>query len=141
MLAVGFQMFLLDWNGYQSLVTRKPFPPNNDLQECTSIIGEPKQAVAVQTKLGSDPVNGKTVASSNNININLIHDHLKCLNTNSSVMHDDLDIKKLQDLERIGVRSIDKVHDEVLDTISFNGGDIQLNCHQKVGHKPLPSNP
>ena len=114
----------------------------HELQEDKVIRGEPGKPVAVQTKLGwvlSGPLKGKTVASSNNVNINLVHDPSKRLHVNSSVRLDD-EVKQLWDLETIGIRSTDEVHDELLDNVSFNGERYLVKLPWKVGHKPLPSN-
>ena len=112
------------------------------MQEDRVIRGKPGEPVAVQTKLGwvlSGPLKGKVVASHNNVNVNLIHDRPTNLHVDSSARLND-EVQKLWDLEAIGIRSTDEVHEELLDNISFNGERYSVKLPWKVGHKPLPSN-
>lgn len=50
------------------------------------------------------------------------------------------EVMKLWDLETLGIRSTDKVHEEFLDTIEHNGIRYSVRLPWKMGHKPLPTN-
>ena len=114
----------------------------HELQEDRVIRGEPGEPVAVQTKLGwvlSGPLKGKVVGSHKNINVNLIHDPLPNFHIDSSAKLNG-EVQKLWDLETLGIRSTDEVHEELLDNVTFNGERYSVKLPWKVGHKPLPSN-
>ena len=46
----------------------------------------------------------------------------------------------LWDFDSIGIREADKVHESVLDAITFTGSRYSVGPPWKIGHKPLPSN-
>ena len=52
----------------------------------------------------------------------------------------DSNLHKLWDLDSIGIREEDKVHESVLDDIAFTGSRYSVGLPWKLGHKPLPSN-
>ncbi|XP_065061319.1 uncharacterized protein LOC135688408 [Rhopilema esculentum] len=111
-----------------------------ELQGDTVIRGEPGEPVAVQTKLGwvlSGPLIGMKVASCENSSVNLILDSSPANKVKSSL---DNEVQKLWDLETIGIRDTDEVHDDLLDNVSFTGERYSVKLPWKVGHKPLPSN-
>eukprot|EP00795_Rhopilema_esculentum_P016152 gene16152-biopygen907 len=92
-----------------------------ELQGDTVIRGEPGEPVAVQTKLGwvlSGPLTGMKVASCGNSSVYLILDSSAANNVKSSM---DNEVQKLWDLETIGIRATDEVHDDLLDNKSFTG--------------------
>ena len=95
----------------------------NELQEDRVIRGEPEEPVAVQTKLGwvlSGPLKGKVVGLHKNNNVSLIHDPLPNFHIDSSAKLNG-DVQKLWDLETLGIRSTDEVHEELLDNVTLNG--------------------
>ena len=47
---------------------------------------------------------------------------------------------KLWDLEKIGIRVEDEVHQSVISSISFTGGRYSVGLPWKVGHGPIPNN-
>ena len=46
----------------------------------------------------------------------------------------------LWDFDSIGIREADKVHESVLDAITFTGSRYSVGLPWKIGYKPLPSN-
>ena len=113
-------------------------------QEGGTIRGGQQEPVAVKTSLGwvlSGPLKGKKLdyLYDNDCQVNI------CIDESSSVAclgNQDLDSKlnKLWDLDSIGIREVDKVHETVLDDIKFTGYRYSVGLPWKLGHKPLPSN-
>ena len=107
-------------------------------QEDETIRGGPGEPVAVRTSLGwvlSGPLKGKTLSASiNSCSVNFA--------TESPVKQKEIDanLHKLWDLDSLGIREGDPVHETVLDSITFTGGRYSVGLPWKVGHKPLPSN-
>eukprot|EP00794_Sanderia_malayensis_P016165 gene16165-biopygen13734 len=110
-------------------------------QKGETIRGGPEEPVAVKTSLGwviSGPLKGEKLASVD-ANVNICVDSMFSLAANQK---DDLDTKvqKLWDLDSLGIREGNKVHENVLDNISFTGGRYSVGLPWKLGHKPLGSN-
>eukprot|EP00794_Sanderia_malayensis_P006437 gene6437-biopygen4765 len=51
-----------------------------------------------------------------------------------------LEVHKLWDLDTLGIRPQNEVHEKVIDNISFTGGRYSVGLPWKAGHRPLPSN-
>ena len=109
-------------------------------QEGKTIRGEEAHDhVAVKTKLGrvlSGPLKGKTAARTVSIN----------LNVSKSVTYlvggSDLEgeVKKLWDLETLGIREEESMHEPLFDNISFNGTRYSVQLPWEEGHRELPTN-
>ncbi|XP_065062455.1 uncharacterized protein LOC135689235, partial [Rhopilema esculentum] len=116
------------------------------LQDGRIIRGEPGEPVAIHTKIGwvvSGPIKGKLtdlaescssnlVVNGNGITVNLMHQNKE--------QELEQDIKKLWDLETLGIKRQDKVHAEFLDNIEFKGDRYSVCLPWKMGHKPLSTN-
>ncbi|XP_065063348.1 uncharacterized protein LOC135689914 [Rhopilema esculentum] len=116
------------------------------LQDGRIIRGEPGEPVAIHTKIGwvvSGPIKGKLtdlaescssnlVVNGNGITVNLMHQNKE--------QELEQDIKKLWDLETLGIKRQDKVHEEFLDNIEFKGDRYSVCLPWKMGHKPLSTN-
>ena len=110
-------------------------------QEGETIRGGPKEPVAVKTSLGwvlSGPLKGKTLDSNTFCNANVCVDPRS--NNIEEKQETDRKLQKLWDLDSIGIREPDKVHEHVLDDISFTGERYSVGLPWKIGHKPLPPN-
>eukprot|EP00794_Sanderia_malayensis_P012361 gene12361-biopygen9857 len=106
-------------------------------QEDETIRGGPGEPVAVKTSLGwvlSGPLKGKTLSASiNACNVNFVTQA-------ASQKEIDSNLHKLWDLDSLGIREGDPIHETVLDDITFNGTHYSVGLPWKVGHKSLPSN-
>lgn len=65
----------------------------------------------------------------------------------SLIVQDSLNIDRLEkafhklwDLDSIGIREVDDVHEEILDSISFNGIRYSVKLLWKAGREKLPTN-
>ena len=100
----------------------------------------PDEPVAVKTRLGwvlSGPLQGEKL-NSMNCSVNFCIDAISPL---ANEKHDlDLKVNRLWDLDSLGIREADKVHEHVLDNITFNGTRYSVRLPWKMGHQPLPSN-
>eukprot|EP00794_Sanderia_malayensis_P017243 gene17243-biopygen14837 len=110
-------------------------------QEDHSIRGGPNEPVAVKTTLGwvlSGPLKGKNSVSSFDNNVDLI---INAMRVSSEVKPDvDFNVHKLWDLDSIGIRERDPVHELTLDNISFTGKRYSVGLPWKAGQNNLPSN-
>ena len=106
-----------------------------------TIRGGPDEPVAVKTSLGwvlSGPVKGEKLDSID-CNVNFCIDSIPPLVAGEK--HDlDNQIQRLWDLDSLGIREKDKVHENVLDDIAFVGNRYSVGLPWKSGHKPLASN-
>ena len=108
-------------------------------QEGETIRGGPDEPVAVKTTLGwvlSGPLKGEKFDSIN-CNVNFCIDSRPAMNEKQDL---DAKLQRLWDLDSLGIREQDKVHENVLDDILFSGKRYSVGLPWKVGHKPLPSN-
>ena len=101
-----------------------------------TIRGEPDEPVAVETALGwvlSGPLKGRKIDKEQEVQVNFV--------TAESLVTDSLerDVHKLWDLETIGIRESNEVHEEFVD-ISFNGQRYSVKLPWKAGNDRLPSN-
>ena len=102
-----------------------------------TIRGEPDEPVAVETALGwvlSGPLKGRKIDKEQEVQVNFV--------TAESLVTDSLerDVHKLWDLETIGIRESNEVHEEFVDNISFNGQRYSVKLPWKAGNDRLPSN-
>ena len=74
-----------------------------------------------------------------NVNLNLILDspslHTVCNDSSLGT-----DVKKLWDLETIGISQVDDVYEDFLDNIEYTGHRYSVKLPWKMGHKPIPTN-
>ena len=112
-----------------------------NFQEGQVIRGGLKEPVAVKTALGwvlSGPVAvGKSDISDFSL-VSLVIEptplsHKEIVDVNKSV-------HKLWDLETVGIRIDNEVHQKAIDDISFNGERYSVGLPWKVGHDPVPDN-
>ncbi|XP_065068275.1 uncharacterized protein LOC135693670 [Rhopilema esculentum] len=103
--------------------------------------GGPGEPVAIKTAMGwvlSGPLQGKK-SDFNESNFNFMSESpillLKC---DRSALEDK--IQKLWDLETIGIRERNEVHETLLDNITFNGERYFVGLPWKAGNKVLPTN-
>ena len=105
------------------------------------IRGGPKEPVAVKTSLGwvlSEPLKGKTLDSNTVCSVHICVDSKFSNQTEKQEL--EMLMHNLWDLDSIGIRESDKVHESVLDAITFTGNRYSVGLPWKIGHKPLPSN-
>ena len=107
-------------------------------QDGECIRGGPGEPIAVPTSLGwvlSGPLKGKTINFSEPANINLCIDNFP-----SKKQETELDLHKLWDLDSIGIREGNEVHESVIDNITFTGSKYSVGLPWKLGHGPVPLN-
>ena len=96
--------------------------------------GGPHDPVAVRTTLGwvlSGPLQGEKLNSSV-CEVNF----LQCEQSKNL----DVQVNKLWDLDSLGIRPKDDVHESLVDNIKFTGERYSVSLPWKAGHGPLPSN-
>ena len=99
--------------------------------------GGPNEPVAVKTTLGwvlSGPLKGRTLNSIENVNAN----YLPSFPSKSDKIEDT--VQKLWDLDTIGIRPENEVHEHVIDSIVFTGKRYSVGLPWKAGHNALPTN-
>ena len=98
--------------------------------------GKDDEPVAVDTGLGW-VVSGPLKGSSENecANVNFVSQVGK-----NNVSDLGCDVNKLWDLETLGVRETNDVHEALLDKISFNGTRYSVKLPWKQGHGHIPTN-
>ena len=116
----------------------------HEFQNGQVVRGRPGEPVALKTKFGwvlSGPLRGKTVNSSEQINVNFVSslppNPLHVLDTSLPL---DNEVKKMWDLETLGICKENEIHEEFLDNISFTGSRYSVKLPWKMRHAPLPTN-
>ena len=112
------------------------------------IRGETDEPVAIETELGwvlSGPLKIKDVecegsaqfvdAGANLININSVT--AEDMSEENEIQRE---ICKLWDLDSLGIKKIDEVHEAFVDSITFDGERYSVRLPWKKGHGDLPSN-
>ena len=90
--------------------------------------------MAVKTTLGwvlSGPLKGNFTTDAN---VNFVVD-----STKQEKMQIDEEVHKLWDLDSLGIREKNEVHEQLIDEISFTGTRYSVRLPWKIGHV-LPSN-
>ena len=108
-----------------------------NFQEGSIIRGGQNEPVAVKTTLGwtlSGPLRGEKLELE--VNSDVVVNYL----SEPRKQEIDRDIHKLWDLDSVGIREENEVHQNVIDNIIFTGKRYSVGLPWKVGHKPLPSN-
>ena len=113
-------------------------------QRNRTISGEQHDPVAVETKLGwvlSGPLRRERVRSEMNVNL-VGSDVIKDETHGKKEQERELEksVKRLWDLETVGIREENEVHEALKDNISFNGESYKVRLPWKEGHDKLPSN-
>ena len=116
----------------------------HEFQNGQVIRGKPGEPVALKTKFGwvlSGPLRGKISNSSEQVNVNFVSslppDPLHVLDTSLPL---DNEVKKMWDLETLGICKENEIHEEFLDNISFTGSRYSVKLPWKMRHAPLPTN-
>ena len=107
-------------------------------QEGETIWGE-EAHVAVKTNLGwvlSGPLKGKTAVGTVSINLNVS----KSVTYPMGGSKLEGEVKKPRDLETLGIREEESMHEPLFDNISFNGTRYSIQLPWKESHKELPTN-
>ena len=110
-------------------------------QEGESIRGGPNEPVAVKTTLGwtlSGPLKGKGLTNSEPINVNFIPSVAEKVPANCDILK--CEVNKLWDLDTLGIKPQNEVHEKLIDNISFTGSRYSVGLPWKAGHDNLPSN-
>eukprot|EP00794_Sanderia_malayensis_P018333 gene18333-biopygen12280 len=108
-------------------------------QEGQTIRGGQGEPVAVKTSLGwvlSGPLPGKPIDSIE-CNVNCCIEATPTFDYKCSISEY---VYRLWDLDSIGIREEDSVHENTLDNILFTGKRYSVGLPWKLGHKPLPAN-
>ena len=110
-----------------------------EFQKGRTIRGEPEEPVAVETELGwvlSGPLKRKPSDSKQEVSVNFVSQNSVAIdraNLESAV-------SKLWDLESLGIKASDEVHESFKSEINFIDGRYSVKLLWKQGHDPLPSN-
>ena len=110
-----------------------------EFQKGRTIRGESEEPVAVETELGwvlSGPLKRKGLDSQQEVSINFV------ARDSVAIVKDSLDsaVSQLWDLESLGIKASDDVHESFESEISFIDGRYSVKLPWKQGHEPLPSN-
>ena len=109
-----------------------------NFQKGEAIRGGPGEPVAVKTTLDwvlSGQIIGEKLLINDSVSVNFVHDALT-----SSRKEIESSLHKLWDLDSLGIREIDKGHEEVVDHIEFTGERYSVGLPWRVGHGPIPLN-
>ena len=108
-----------------------------EFMEGEEIRGGPHEPVAVKTTLGwvlSGPLRGEKFDSSPECSVNF----LPCEPSAAKLI--DEQVNKLWDLDSLGIRPNDDVHEALIDDIVFTGERYSVSLPWKAGCGPLPLN-
>ena len=103
-----------------------------------TIRGGPQEPVAIKTLLGwvlSGPLKVGKFDQYSHINVNFVSSAVK-----SEKQQLDTMVNKLWDLESLGIKEEDHVHETLIDNICFTGERYRVGLPWKVGQGDLPSN-
>lgn len=106
-------------------------------QKGRTIRGEAGEPVAIETCLGwvlSGPMKG--FRDDSQISVNLVSQVIP--REDNRELEDG--VRKLWDLETLGIREENEIHEALKDGISFNGERYEVSLPWKEGHGPLPNN-
>ena len=107
-------------------------------QDGECIRGGPGEPISIQTSLGwvlSGPLKGKTINFSDSTNVNLCIENIP-----SRKQETELNLHNLWDLNSIGIREGNQVHESVIDNITFTGSKYSVGLPWKLGHGTVPLN-
>ena len=113
-----------------------------EFQRGRTVRGESEEPVAIETELGwvlSGPLKRRyefSEASVQEVSVNFISQDSAGLDKASL----DREVSRLWDLESLGIKSSDEVHESFENEIEFLEGRYSVKLPWKRGHDPLPSN-
>ena len=108
-------------------------------QRGQTIRGEPEEPVAIETELGyvlSGPLKPNSSKGGQKYSVNIVAD--KGVSSDSIGL--ECEIKRLWDLDSIGIRVSDEVHETFENEVSFNNNIYSVKLPWRQGHDPLPTN-
>ena len=116
----------------------------HEFQNGQVVRGRPGEPVALKAKFGwvlSGLLRGKISNSTEHTNVNFV----SSLPPNPVHVLDkalplDNEVKKMWDLETLGICKENEIHEEFLDNISFTGSRYSVKLPWKLRHAPLPTN-
>ena len=100
--------------------------------------GNADEPVAIETSLGwvaSGPIKSNPpLDGMQEVGVNFV--------ANCDIQTDQLDenVKRMWDLETLGVVEANGIHEEFVENITFNGTRYSVKLPWRTGHKELPSN-
>ena len=109
-------------------------------QKGETIRGGPNDPVAIHTTLGwvlSGPLKGRSIVSDEP---SVSNANLVSASTKQEKQLLEEKVSRLWDLDTLGIRPENEVHEKLIDEISFSGGRYTVGLPWKVGHGDLPSN-
>ena len=102
----------------------------------------PHEPIAIQTTLGwvlSGPL--PVEKSSSIVTCNHVAYIIETMPLHRQEKQDlEKSLHKLWDLDTLGIRAEDEVHEATIDNISFTGERYSVGLPWKVGHSPVPTN-
>ena len=110
-----------------------------EFQKGTTIRGEAEEPVAIETELGwvlSGPLKRKESDSKQEVSVNFIAQDSAAIERASL----ESEVSKLWDLDSLGIKVSDEVHETFEDDIEFRNGRYSVKLPWKQGHNILPSN-
>ena len=113
-----------------------------EFQRVRTVRGESEEPVAIEAELGwvlLDPLKRRyefSEASVQEVSVNFISQDSAGLDKASL----DREVSRLWDLESLGIKSSDEVHESFENEIEFLEGRYSVKLPWKLGHDPLPSN-
>jgi hypothetical protein len=108
-------------------------------QRGRTIRGEPEEPVAIETELGyvlSGPLKPCEGSGRQDYSVNFVSQQRVDTDTISL----ESEVRRLWDLDSIGIRVNDEVHETFENEVSFKDGKYSVKLPWKQGHEPLPSN-
>ena len=105
------------------------------------IRGGQQEPVAVKTLLGwclSGPVASKSVCFNSDALVSLVIEPTPA--GREEILDVNKNLNRLWDLETVGVRIDNDIHQKIIDNISFDGQRYSVGLPWKTGHEPVPSN-
>ena len=110
-----------------------------EFQKGTTRRGEAEQPVAIETGLGwvlSGPLKRRETDSKQEVSVNFIAQDSVAIDRASL----ENEVSKLWDLDSLGIKVCDEVHELFEDDIEFRNGRYSVKLPWKQGHDILPSN-
>ena len=110
-----------------------------EFQKGTTRRGESEEPVAIETELGwvlSGPLKRKEADSKQEVSVNFIAQDSTAIDRGRL----ENEVNKLWDLDSLGIKVNDEVHETFEDDIEFRNGRYSVKLPWKQGHDSLPSN-
>lgn len=110
-----------------------------EFQKGKTVRGEAEEPVAIETELGwvlSGPLKRKESDSKQEVSVNFVAQDSVAIDRASL----ESEVSKLWDLDSLGIKVTDEVHETFEDDIDFSDGRYSVKLPWKQGHDLLPSN-